>query len=74
MRKYLKFAVTGNQKTKAIKFGLKWDYTKKSWYTDDYDAYIIKKAADNQRIMKSQKKAELKRNNAWLYRNINYTT
>ena len=64
MRKYLKFAVTKNQKAKAIKFGLKWDYIKKSWYTDDYDIYIIKKVADNQRIMKSQKKAELKRNNA----------
>ena len=62
MKTYLKFAITKNQKQKAAKFGLKWDYIKKSWYTDDYDAYITAKTADNQRIIKNQKKAEIKRN------------
>lgn len=55
MKTYIKYGVAGNQKKKAEKFGLKWDYIKKSWYTTDMDSYLELKRLDNLRIMNNQK-------------------
>lgn len=56
MRTYIKYGVTGNQKKKAEKFGLKWDYIKKCWYTNNIESYLELKKKDNLRIMKNQQK------------------
>ena len=73
MGTYLKYAVTKNQRKKAEKFGLKWDYIKKSWYTENMPAYLELKKMDNQRIMKNQKKyLEKIQKSAWLFRYTRY--
>lgn len=56
METYIKYAAVGKQLQKAKKFGLKWDYMKKAWYTDDIEKYLELKTKDNQRIMKNTRK------------------